>query len=199
MLSRGIGPTSLNLLDMLCLRLSIQVYSATKLLATFTTRAHCWFMVNLMSSTIPKSCSAKLLSSQSATSMYCCIGLFLPGCRTWHFPLLNFETPVCSFLQPVLVPLNDSKTIWSLSHSSQFRTIFKLLEDVLCSTVQVVNEEVSVDPSIDSWWTQLVAGLQLNFLLLVHNPLSLAVQSIFSPAHCPLSHLCFISFSRRIL
>jgi len=66
-------------------------------------------------------------------STYCCMGLFLPSCRTWHVPLMNFEIPVCSFLQPVLFPLNGSKTIWSHSHPSEFCTTCKLLEGVFCS------------------------------------------------------------------
>lgn len=38
----------------------------------------------------PRFFSAKLLLSWSAPSMYCWLGFFLPRCRSWHFPLLNF-------------------------------------------------------------------------------------------------------------
>lgn len=36
----------------------------------FATRAHCWLMINLVSTRMPKSCSAKPLSIWIAPSMY---------------------------------------------------------------------------------------------------------------------------------
>lgn len=78
--------------------------------------------------------------------MYCCLGLFLPRYKTWHFSLLKLEISVCSFVQPVgfFSPLNGSTTIWSLGHSSQLCVNYKLADGVLCSVVQVVKEKVTV-------------------------------------------------------
>jgi len=58
-------------------------------LAFLASRAHCWLMVNLSSTRTPRSLSSELLSSRSTPSLYWCIGLFLPRCRTLHLPLLN--------------------------------------------------------------------------------------------------------------
>lgn len=55
-------------------------------LAFFDTKARCWFMFSLVSTRVPSSFSAELLSS-----MYWYWGLFLPKkCRTLHF--LNFRS-----------------------------------------------------------------------------------------------------------
>jgi len=46
------------------------------------TRAHCLLMVNLVSTRTPRSFSAKLLCSWAAPSMYWCLWLCLPLCRS---------------------------------------------------------------------------------------------------------------------
>ena len=51
---------------------------------------HCWFVFNLVSTSIPMSFSAKLLYNWAIPSIYWCMVLFLPRCRTLCFPLLNF-------------------------------------------------------------------------------------------------------------
>ena len=51
-------------------------------LAFLAARAHCWLMVNLLSTRTPRSLSAELLYSRSTPSLYWCMGLFLPMCRT---------------------------------------------------------------------------------------------------------------------
>ena len=58
-------------------------------LAFLAARAHCWLMVNLSSTSTPRSLSAELLSSSSTPSLYWCMRLFLPRCRTLRLPLLN--------------------------------------------------------------------------------------------------------------
>ena len=47
-------------------------------------------MFSLVSTRTPRSFSAKLLSSWVALSIYWCMGLFFPRCRTLQFSLLNF-------------------------------------------------------------------------------------------------------------
>jgi len=59
-------------------------------LAFLAARVHCYLMVNLLSTRTLRSLSKELLSSRSAPSLYWCIGLFLPRCRTLPLPLLNF-------------------------------------------------------------------------------------------------------------
>ena len=60
------------------------------LLALLAARMHYWLVFNLVSTRTRRSIFTKLLSSLSSPSMYWCLGLFLPRCRTVHFPLLNF-------------------------------------------------------------------------------------------------------------
>ena len=74
-------------------------------LAFLAARAHCWLMVNLSSTRTPRSLSAELLSSRSTPSLYWCMGLFLPRCRTVHLPLLN----LIRFLSAQLSSLSRSR------------------------------------------------------------------------------------------
>lgn len=74
---------SLNLLMMLFLMYSI------KLLAFFSKKAHFWLMVKFSSTGI---LAHFLPSCLLAPSMYWCLELFFPRCRTCHLPLLNFTT-----------------------------------------------------------------------------------------------------------
>lgn len=63
------------------------------------------------------------------------MGLFFPKCRTCHFPLLDFMR----FLFAVFTacwglferPLDNSKTVWFISHSFQISVACKLAEDAL--------------------------------------------------------------------
>ena len=99
-------------------------------------------MVSLSSST-PRSLSAKLLSFWLAPSMYWCMGLFLPRSMTLHFPLLNFMRFLFSpFLQPVEVPVDARTSIWCISHSSQFCIICQADKGALCASFCVIMEDV---------------------------------------------------------
>lgn len=51
-------------------------------------RTHCWLMVNEVSNS--RAFSARLLLTRMAASISCCLRLFHPRWRTWHFLLLNF-------------------------------------------------------------------------------------------------------------
>lgn len=75
--------TSLSLMMRLCLT------QPRLLLAAFATTAHWWLMV-ILPTTTPNAFSAKLLSSQAASSLCWCTGLFLQRYRTSQLPLLNF-------------------------------------------------------------------------------------------------------------
>ncbi|KAK4819568.1 LOW QUALITY PROTEIN: hypothetical protein QYF61_007079 [Mycteria americana] len=50
-----------------------------------------------------------------------------PRCKASGFAFLNFMRFVSPFLQPAKVPLDDSMTLWHISHSSQFFVIANLL------------------------------------------------------------------------
>jgi len=59
-------------------------------LAFFATRAHRWFMANLLSTRTPRSSTAGLLTSRSAHILYWCMWSF--PFKTLHLPFLNFIT-----------------------------------------------------------------------------------------------------------
>jgi len=89
----------------------------------------------------------------------------VPHVQDFAFTVVELqEVPVRPFLQPV----NGGTTIWCISHSPQFCNICKLPEDVLCPSMQVINEDVK------QYWVQyqplgLVAGLHLDFVPLITN------------------------------
>lgn len=75
--------------------------AAWRLLAFFSTWAHRWLVVSLLSTRTPSSFSGKMLSSQLAPVLDGYMGLFLPRGRTGHFPLLSmmrFLSGQCSSL-----------------------------------------------------------------------------------------------------
>ncbi|XP_032838773.2 uncharacterized protein LOC104362216 isoform X2 [Tyto alba] len=69
----------------------------------FAARVHCWLVI-ILSTRTPRSFSAKLLPSQSALSVYGCLGLFMPRGRILHFFLLN-RTSCDSFLAYFIILL----------------------------------------------------------------------------------------------
>ena len=81
------------------------------------TRAHGWLMVNLSSTSTPRSLSTELLSSKSAPSLYWCMGLLLPRCRTLHLPLLNFIRFLCAQLSSL------SRSRWMTAQPETFQSL----------------------------------------------------------------------------
>lgn len=89
---------------------------------------------------------AKLLSSWAASSMYQCLRLFFPTCRSFYFYLLNFTMLLLAHFSSLLkVPLD---VIMILRPISQFGVISKCAEGALCPTIQTIKENVEGD------WTQ---------------------------------------------
>lgn len=87
------------LLVMLCLMQPRRLF-------IFATREFCWLMHNLLSIKTPRPNSAKLFSSQSAPSLYWGMGLFLLGCKTLHFPLLNFTRLILQLIIAIKKSIN---------------------------------------------------------------------------------------------
>ena len=141
-------------------------------LAFLAARAHYWLMVNLSSTSTPSSVSTEVLSSRSAPSLYWCMGLFLPRCRTLHVPL-------CPTFQPVQVTLNGSTAFWCISHSSSFVSSANLLRvHSNSSSRSLMNKLNKTGPSTDPWGTPLVTGLQ---------PDSLPLMTVLEGSFCLLS------------
>lgn len=62
--------------------------------------------------------------------------------QDFAFPFFELHKfPVGSFLQPVKVPQNGTKTIWCISHCSWYCTICKLADGAVSFIIWVINEE----------------------------------------------------------
>jgi len=132
-------------------------------LAFLTTRAHYWLMVNLPATKTPRSLSTELLCSRSAPSLYWCIGLLLPRCRTLHLPLLKFIMFLCAQLcslsrSPCMAAQRSvvSATLPSLVSSANLLRIHSVPSSR--SLMKLNKTGLTTDP----WGTPLVTGLQLD-------------------------------------
>ena len=128
--SRRGNITSFDLLTVLFLTLP------NMLLVFCATRVHCLLTFDYMSTRIPRSFSAQLVSSWLASSMYCCLGLFLHRWKIWHFSLMNFMTFLLA---------HSSSLLRSLWMSTWLSCACKFAEGVLSPINQVVNEAAEQD------------------------------------------------------
>lgn len=70
-------------------------------------------------------------------------GVVPPQMHDFSLPLVEpNEIPCCPILQPVLVPLNGSTTIWCMSYSFQFCILCEVAEGAPCPRIQVRCEAV---------------------------------------------------------
>ena len=112
-------------------------------LAFWAARARCWLMLSFSSISTPKSCSLGLLSSHSPPSLYLCLGLPRPMCRTLHLTLLNFMRFTQAHLsRPVQVPLNGIPSLQRINHTTQLGVVGKLAEGALGPTVHVTDKDI---------------------------------------------------------
>ena len=133
-------------------------------LAFLAARAHCWLMVNLSSTSSPRSLCTELLSSRSAPSLYWCMGLFFPRCRTLHLPLLN----LIRFLSAQLSSLSSSH--WMAAQPSGVSTTPPSLVSSANllrvhsnpSSRSLMKKLNKIGPSTDPWGSPLLTGLQLD-------------------------------------
>ena len=88
--------------------------------------------------------SAKLLYSQEAPSMYWCLGLFRPCCRTLHFPFLNFMKFLSAHFSILLRSLWMAAWPFGLSVAPlSLVWSANLMKVVLYPTIQIINEVVN--------------------------------------------------------
>ena len=152
-------------------------------------------MVNLSSTSTPRSLSAELLSSRSTPSLYWCMGLFLPRCRTLYLPLLNFIRFLCAQLSSL------SRSRWMAAQPSgvsttppSFVSSANLLRVHSNSASKSLMKKLNkTGPSTDPWWTALVTGLQVDSAPLTttlwvlpfsHNPIVIPLKST-PPSNIP--------------
>lgn len=92
-------------------------------LGLYAVKVHCWLMVILLSTRIPRFFSVNCFP---VTQPPAHIGTCFPDIAL-PFAELH-ETPHCPFLQPVKVSLNGGKTIWCFKQSPQFWLSANLLK-----------------------------------------------------------------------
>lgn len=122
----------------------------------------------------------------------------LPCGQDFAFSLVELhEVPISPYLQPVNVPLEDSTTLWCISH--YFLICVKLAEGMLCPIIQIINEDFKQDWTL--YWPlgYTASHWQLDFMPLIT---TLSAWLFYQFAihftaylHCPY----FPSFSVRIL
>lgn len=82
-------------------------------LLTFAARAYCWLMLRL-STTTPRTFSVQLLFRLLVPSLYCCMELWQPRCRTLHLSLLSFTNFLPSH--------SPSHSLWTVALASSLLT-----------------------------------------------------------------------------
>jgi len=85
-------------------------------LACWTASVHCQVMFSFSSTNTPKSFSSWLLSIRSPSSLYLCLGLPQPMCRTFCLALLNFMSFAWAHLSSL------SRSLWMASLPSSVLT-----------------------------------------------------------------------------
>ncbi|XP_068788224.1 uncharacterized protein [Struthio camelus] len=150
--------TSLDLLPTLCLM------HPRRPLAFLATRAHCCLMLHLLSTGTPRSFFMELLSSRSTPSLYWCMGLFLPRCRTLHLPLLNFRRVLSAQLSSLSRSLGMAAQSSGVSAPppSSVSAANLLRVHSVPSSRSLMNTLNKSGPRTDPWGTPLATGLQLD-------------------------------------
>jgi len=82
-------------------------------------------MVNLSSISTPRSLYTELLPSRSVLSLYWCMGLFLPRCRTLHLPSSIFMRLLCAQLSSLF--RSHWKAAQPFAFEARFKRIFKVV------------------------------------------------------------------------
>ena len=148
-------------LDLLALLLLMQPRIR---LAVWAVNAQCQVMLNLLSTSTPKSSFSGLLSIHSPPSLYLCLGLPQPMCRTLHLTLLN----LVRFAQAHFLIL--SRSLWVTSFFSSVSTApHSLVSSVNLLRVHSVPLSMlltkrlnSTVPRTQPWGTPLVTGVHLD-------------------------------------
>lgn len=97
---------------------------------------------------MPVSLSAELFLIQWTSSMYWCMGSFLPSLQDFAFPLDEpHEVPLCPVLLPAKIHLICSTSVWYITHSSELCIICNTAE-LLCPSIQTFSGDTKKD------WTQ---------------------------------------------
>ena len=124
------------------LRATFFLMQPKMLLAFLVARAYRWLMVYLESTRTPRCFSAEMLSSWSSPILYWCLELFLPGCRTLCFLLMNFMKFLLAYYSAFWHPSECQCNQLVYQPLLPVYVIIKLAEGALCPIIQVINEVV---------------------------------------------------------
>lgn len=84
-----------------------------------------------------------------------------------YFCCLTPQVPVSPFPQAVQVSLMGCPAIQHVDSSSQCCVICKPGKSALCPIIQIINEDISADPSTDPWGTPGVTVCRVDFASMV--------------------------------
>lgn len=150
-------------------------------LAFFNARAHCW-AAQLVVQWDPRSVYAKLLPRQSVPSLYWCLSLYLPWCRTFHLLLLIFtEVPLAHFSGLLRFPWRVALLSIILTVTSKVVSSVNLLKAHCTPSSWSSKKLQNIGPSVDPWWMSLVTGHQLDLVQIIFHP-------FYLPHIQPISH-----------
>ena len=146
--------TSFDWLVMLCF---VQPRMQFVLLAT---RAHCWLILSLLSTSTPRSCSAELLFIHFFPSLHWFLVLLHPRCRIQHlflFYVVSLMITQCSNLSRSLCKASCPSRDWTAPPSLVSTANFLMMcyTPAYRSLINILNR---TDPGIKCWGTLLVSS-----------------------------------------
>lgn len=126
-------------------------------LAFFGVKRHCWLMVSLLFTMIPRAFSPKLYSSRSAPDCVCAWGYSIShaGQCTWLYWL--HAIPASPFLQPTKNLLNISPAHYHLLRAQQTSHLC-----VIIQFIKTILHRISL--RTDPQRTRLVSSCQMDFV-----------------------------------
>lgn len=170
-------------------------------LAFWVTKAHCWFMVNLLTIRTPRISFSELLSSRSTLTWTNACRYSSPRCMTLHLLLLNqirfFSIPLSSLSRSCWM---SATALWHVRHSSWLCIISRLTESAFYPFIHVTDKNVKQDQTqYQSLGKTLLVGLQLESMKPIKTLWALPVHhfSVYLTVHS--SNLLFLRLSTRIL
>lgn len=163
--------------------------------AVLVVRAYCWLMLSLLSSSTPRSLSAELLSSHPSPSLYLCLTLHHPRCRTQYLPLLNFIPLVITQRSNLSESLCKASSLSGESTTSLILDLLRMHSTAASrSLIDMLNR---IGPRIEPWGILLSDWLPARYSTVHYKLLSSAIQLVQCPVYLIPVHLTIGQFVQK--
>jgi len=192
---RGISPEQRGRIPSLHVQATLLGMQPRIWLAFWSASTCCWVMLSFSSTSTLKSFSSELLSINSLPSLYLCLGLPWPMCRTLHVAQLNFLMFAWAHVSGL------SRSLWMPtlpSRATQPGVIRKLAEGVLNPTIHVTEKDFK--PHQSQYWLLRNASWHrspLGLWVIDCNPLSVTIHPILYPPSGPSIKSMSLQFRQR--